>query len=304
MCDLATLEKSGGKTKHLPNEQNRGNYQQASMKRLLSSDKISECGNNSNSINNNFKNNQIDKNVINKKQRVDEMIVECFGDEDDFISNENYFKSKKPTKSSNVKTELFKTETSITNIVQKSSNNEINMDFATLDSIFEDELKEELANVSLTLAELTKPSFINSCCLLNIDKLNNQSELLNLSTCTHKINGQFHSMKSTLRQIKCMYWYQECVITDGLSYADAYIGNDPLEKLLDMSCKQAVELYKQSLLANLPRNQNQYSIQFELNRKKCENALNTMVCLMNLKYDLEKKKFCVYKIENIKYNHQ
>lgn len=83
---------------------------------------------------------------------------------------------------------------------------------------------------------------------------------------------------------------------------ETYIGDTPLTEFLDLTCQQAKILFK-SAKEELQQSETSKSREiFETARKNCEIKLqNILSCLMHLKYDLERKKFCVIKIEQIEY---
>ena len=83
---------------------------------------------------------------------------------------------------------------------------------------------------------------------------------------------------------------------------EAYIGDGPLTEFLELTCEQAKCIFKSAMEELKEGNVSKSRDLFETHRKNCELKLNNIKsCLMHLKYDLNKKKFCVIKIEMVKY---
>jgi hypothetical protein len=170
-----------------------------------------------------------------------------------------------------------------------------------------DKLKEEKANStkvtvpSTCLSDLSGESFVTKCCKLNFDPS------FDLSTCTHTVvNCYFYTLVGGLSQFKHK-WYQECKLADSKTSArldNVYLGDEALSKLLEMTCKEAKALHKKSkeAIEATGNVQNQYFLYFENKRQACEFQLNKMSCDVKLKYDFERKKFCVVEISNVKLN--
>ena len=147
-----------------------------------------------------------------------------------------------------------------------------------------------------SISNLKPKSFIQGCCLMKKPLDSNLFPCL--STCTHLIKGKVSTLTAKLRQIK-LKWYQECIIADLTSSLDSYIGDEPMNSLLGLTCAQVKEMHKRSVLSKNSFSQSKEQEEFEKSRKSCETKLEAMKCTMHLKYDFEKEKFSVFKITDI-----
>ena len=61
------------------------------------------------------------------------------------------------------------------------------------------------------------------------------------------VNGFIKDFTNKLVQSK-LKWSQECLISDlKFNVYQAYLGNEPIEMLLDLTCLQAKEIFKKSI---------------------------------------------------------
>ena len=121
----------------------------------------------------------------------------------------------------------------------------------------------------------------------------------NYSLCIHIINGYVKDFTNKLVQSK-LKWSQECIISDlKCNEYQAYLGNDPIENLLDLTCVQAKDIFKKSKEIDLPPSENKFIILFEKKKNEYFKKVNEIKFVMYLKFDFDRKMFCVFKIENI-----
>ena len=156
------------------------------------------------------------------------------------------------------------------------------------------------------LSELANDRFLNSCCRQNRSSSETSSVGIfqNRSTCTHTVmRVSFEKFTAPLKQIK-LNWYQECVLEDeSKSGVEAYICNEMLTEMLELTCVEARELFKRSKSQTSQRTDetSEYAL-FEAKRVGCEKKFADIAsCRMHLKYDLERNKFCVMKIDQIQH---
>jgi hypothetical protein len=144
------------------------------------------------------------------------------------------------------------------------------------------------------ISNLTKPSFLNSCCLLN------KNENSNCATCNHIIKGQCVKLTGALKQNK-LKWYQDCLIKDETGTMNAYFGDEPLTNFLGMNCIEAKQLHSNAKNSSSPTASNEF-IRFNECVESCQIIFASIAeCSMHLRYDLEKAKYCIFKLENIVY---
>ena len=67
---------------------------------------------------------------------------------------------------------------------------------------------------------------------------------------------------------------------------DVYIGDIPMNKLLGLTVAQVKEKYLQK-----------QSSDYDRAKALCDTKLEKIRCIMHLRYDFEKQKFCVWDIE-------
>jgi hypothetical protein len=136
-------------------------------------------------------------------------------------------------------------------------------------------------------------------CCTNKKPVNIMPGEANLSLCIHIITGYVKELTDKLVQSK-LKWSQVCLISDMRSNEyQAYLSNDPIELLLNLTCLEAKDIFKKSKELNLPPSENKYGLLFDQKRSNyCEKLTKTKF-LMHLKFDFEKEMFCVFKIENI-----
>lgn len=144
------------------------------------------------------------------------------------------------------------------------------------------------------VSNLLDQAFLNSCCFKS-RPFDNSAQ--NFSTCVHSIRGFFRKVTAPLTQIK-LKWYQEIQVSDGTSDLICYIGDEPLSNLLELTCKEAKDLFKKSKESG----DKEYHLLFEQKRKNCELKLKTMNALISFRYDFDKNKFCIFKLDNIEFN--
>ena len=121
----------------------------------------------------------------------------------------------------------------------------------------------------------------------------------NFSLCIHIVNGFIKDFTNKLVQSK-LKWSQECLISDlKFNVYQAYLGNEPIEMLLDLTCLQAKEIFKKSKEINKPPEENEYVVLFEKKKNEYFDKVKKIKFLMHFKFDFDKKMFCVFKIENI-----
>jgi hypothetical protein len=162
--------------------------------------------------------------------------------------------------------------------------------------------KESNAKQSvITLSSLSNFNFLSKCCINNIDPYDSTQ-----ASCVHLVQDCFIvTLRSKLQQIK-LKWYQECVVGQervNSKLENAYLDNEPLTQLLEMSCKEAKALHKKSIefqKSNPHAERNEYFMLFENKRKECEFKIEKMLATFFMRYDFERKMFCIFKIENLK----
>lgn len=169
-----------------------------------------------------------------------------------------------------------------------------------------DSCKEKILEPSLS--ELTCPQFINSCCRVNRPPPQPNTPF-NLSECTHAVRGvTFKSVPVPLAQIK-LHWYQECLICSSNSssaqHSDAgvaaYIGDQVLASWLELTCREARELFKKSAASAPTATADSANALFAQKVAVCQQRLaNIATCRMHLKFDLDRNKFCIVQIDEIK----
>ncbi len=141
------------------------------------------------------------------------------------------------------------------------------------------------------------------CCLHNKPSMR-ISNRPNFSTCSHQIFGYFKTLIGHLSQTN-LKWHQDCLIsaTKNIdSNLDAYICNELLESLLDMTCLEARDLFRKYKASKKHHTEDGHFLLFESKRKACENKISRMSCILHLRYDLDKHKFCIFKIDNVELN--
>ena len=162
--------------------------------------------------------------------------------------------------------------------------------------------KQQMKNRSLSLCDISNESFLNSCCRRN--RGNISGVIFNLSTCTHVIKDAcFEQFTAPLTQIK-LNWYQECLIADesGNGNYAAYISNDLLASMIELTCHEARELFKRASQSSRPNETREYKM-FEEKRLACERKFADIVsCTMRLKFDLDRNKFCILALDEIKHD--
>ena len=79
---------------------------------------------------------------------------------------------------------------------------------------------------------------------------------------------------------------------------ECYVGDTVLTELLELTCQQAKMLFKLAQEEQKAGQSSHSKETFETARKNCENKLESIKsCEMHLKFDLDKKKFCITKME-------
>jgi hypothetical protein len=90
------------------------------------------------------------------------------------------------------------------------------------------------------------------------------------------------------------------LISDGTIHMEVYIGNTVLSEFLELTCQQAKILFKSAQEEQKEGKFSHSKAIFETARKNCETKLESIKrCEMHLQFDLDKKKFCITKMENI-----
>lgn len=138
-----------------------------------------------------------------------------------------------------------------------------------------------------SLMDFTKKEFLELCCLKNQPYQNSST----LATCSHLVKCSIETLTDRLRQYN-LKWYQDCRIKDTQSVAriDAYIGDKPMNKLLGLTVTEVKEKYLKK-----------QSGDYDHAKSECDKKLEKILCIMHLKYDFDKRKFCVWEIENETY---
>lgn len=161
---------------------------------------------------------------------------------------------------------------------------------------FENQKKvSELDNPS-SFKNLVDNSFSINCCLKN--KPSNNTKF---STCSHRIEGFFKTLIGPLIQSE-LKWNQDCILGDMKNknlHLNAYLGNHVLESLIGITCLQAQELFRKYKASKKHHTEDEYYKIFEVKRKECEMKIEKINGIFDLKFDLDRNKFCVISIDNI-----
>jgi hypothetical protein len=141
------------------------------------------------------------------------------------------------------------------------------------------------------LKDLSDQEFLKKCCW------SNRPSNKNLSTCSHDIKCSVKTFTGALKQAN-LNWMQDLVVTnDSGDELSAYIGNDPLADLLQLTCQQAKELFKKFKESGKSQENDENFLLFERKRNEGQEKLRRLNSTMHFKFDFEKQKFCIYKID-------
>jgi hypothetical protein len=229
---------------------------------------------------------------------------------DEYLDSDEYADDFKPPNRNTVQTKAQSTSSNVTINKQQSvnsSNNGKMMDSERREQCLVAKPNQNGNGVLKmeNLSSVVQKSFLVNCCFNKKPSIEGGQELTSskpsLSTCCHLIHGHFVTLTSALKQFK-LNWYQECIISDGTHNLEVYIGNEPIAQLLEMTCKEAKELFKKSKESTSKAESNEYFQKFELHRKRCQTKLEKMTAHLYLKYDFEREKFCVFKLDHIELN--
>jgi len=138
------------------------------------------------------------------------------------------------------------------------------------------------------------------CCLKNKPSLAILNET-NFATCSHRIEGYFKTLIGPLSQSK-LKWNQDCIVGDKKNphlNLNAYLSNQVLETLIGLTCVQARDLFRKYKESKTYRTEDKNFMIFEARKKECENKIEEIHGIFNLKFDLDRNKFCVFNIANI-----
>lgn len=182
----------------------------------------------------------------------------------------------------------------VTNKQMNSIKNQPSRNMNTLKELNGSKQQNQTSN-SIKLSALLEKSFLDSCCKNN--KPYQTNAIQNLSICMHQIKGFFKQVTSPLTQVK-LRWHQEILFSDGLDDLICYLDDEPLANLLELTCREAKELFKKARETG----DTEYSLKFERKRKNCENKLRTINAMANFKYDFDKNKFCIFKLDILDFN--
>lgn len=266
--DFNSLQSTNNNVKHEPYEHQETNKenQMPKIKRPLSMEKIASSSTSARMMSNDVKPSTANLNLNKKKPKVEEEIIELDDEEDDFDFEAIRQAEKKLTENK------VKYQESTPKPLEKSSI------FSSL--------------------KLLNKSLISSCCSKKTP--NDQGQVFVLSSCEHRVYVSFSHLIGHLQQIK-LNWYQECMITDSQCELHVYLGNDPLCELIELTCHQARELFQKSRESSNPSETKEFK-HFEMKRKHAEYKISTIKkCLVHLKYDLNRSKFCIVKITDYQY---
>ena len=112
------------------------------------------------------------------------------------------------------------------------------------------------------------------------------------SSCVHLVKGFIRTLTAPLKKVD-MKWYQKCLISDGAAHLDVYIDDVIITDFMQLSCKQAKELFQKS------REDPKILKIYENKANVCACTLAHVSGLMHLKYDKNKSEFCVFKFEDV-----
>lgn len=110
-----------------------------------------------------------------------------------------------------------------------------------------------------TLKDLSDKDFLSKCCW------SNRSPNNKLASCSHEIK-----------------WF---------------VGNEPLDDLLQLTCKEAKNLFKKFKESGKTQETDENCLLFERKRDEGQAELKSLNTSMHFKFDYEHEKFCIYKID-------
>ena len=141
------------------------------------------------------------------------------------------------------------------------------------------------------LKDLSDQEFLKKCCW------SNRPSNKNLSTCSHDIKCYVKTLTGALKQANLNWMQDLIVINDSGDELNAYIGNDPLTDLLQLTCQQAKELFKKFKESGKSQENDENFLLFERKRNEGQDRLRRLNSTMHFKFDFDKQKFCIYKID-------
>ena len=134
-----------------------------------------------------------------------------------------------------------------------------------------------------------------------VSNMTDQPGTVGLSSCIQFINASFATNTAPIRQLN-MRWRQDCIITDGFSMLEVYLGDEHVTSLLGLTCAQAERMYERSrLAASNGGGESKEDEEFERRNSLLIAKMKSLRCVMILSYDAEESKFCVWDMENITY---
>ena len=240
--------------------------------------------------------------VLTKKPKIEMMAIDDKDDDDDDFETD--FRAIKAAASVESAAAMSHSSSRSSNISTKSSSSDrIQGNQAAVKSRPNvDQFKQQLAekedspiNIS-SLLELQE-----NCCLFNVPDPSGD-EPGALATCEHEIRCQVKTLTAQLKQVK-LKWHQECILADDTNDSlAAYISDEPMSQLLEMTCAQAKELFiKSRQQSQNPQSKptEDYNTIFTRRRKNCEEVLKNNTFLMRLSYDFPRGNYCVVKLTKL-----
>ena len=137
--------------------------------------------------------------------------------------------------------------------------------------------------------------------LINTIKIERLIEFLNNKTncciksnfsCIHIIKGFIKTLTAPLNKIN-MKWYQKCLISDGSQHLECYIDDAITTDFMQITVKQAKELYQKTRESNDPKILNSYNEKLHTFSQRLAHFSG----LIYLKYDNTKSEYCIVKLE-------
>ena len=241
--------------------------------------------------------------VLTKKPKIDMMAIDDKDDDDDFETDFRAIKAAASVESA----AMSHSSSRSSNISTKSSSSDrIQGNQAAVKSRpnleqFKQQLaeKEDSSNQPINISSLLELQ--ENCCLFNVPDPSGD-EPGALATCEHEIRCQVKTLTAQLKQVK-LKWHQECILADDTNDSlAAYISDEPMSQLLEMTCAQAKELFiKSRQQSQNPQSKptEDYNTIFTRRRKNCEEVLKNNTFLMRLSYDFPRGNYCVVKLTKL-----
>jgi hypothetical protein len=114
----------------------------------------------------------------------------------------------------------------------------------------------------------------------------------NNSSCIHIIKGFIKTLTAPLNKIN-MKWYQKCLISDGTQHLECYIDDTITTDFMQITVKQAKELYQKVRESNDPQILNNYNEKLY----SFSQRLAHFSGIIHLKYDISKSEYCIVKLD-------